>query len=279
MRSELRRVASRMRAELDYRRFMMGDRKPWTRGYETHKRKTIESILASDRFDPESLDKGHGVRVDERVVEYPWLLARLPRGPGTMLDAGSSLNHAHVLSHYKLKEKKLFVSTLAPEDYADWKSGVSYVYEDLRRSCFRDAYFDCVACISTLEHVGLDNAQVYTDEAAKNETEDGSAHDCLRELKRLLKPGGILYLTVPFGRAKNHGWFQVFNASGVDGLIAAFAPTQHREWIYQYLPEGWFKSSREAAGDVLYFDIHKQSDFDSDYAAASRAIACLELVK
>ena len=35
--------------------------------------------------------------------------------------------------------------------------GVSCLYEDLRALPYRASYFDAVACISTLEHVGMDN--------------------------------------------------------------------------------------------------------------------------
>ena len=99
------------------------------------------------------------------------------------------------------------------------------------------------------------------------------------ELKRVLKPGGTLYLSMPFGQHVNHGWFQIFDSQMVDAVIEQFAPTRTTEFIYQYLPEGWTLSTREAAKDATYFDIHKNKTYDADYAAASRAIVCLELVK
>ncbi len=279
VRGLLRPVVSRVKREVEYRRFMSSERKPWSPGYETHKARSIAAILSAPDFDPDNLPRGYGFRLDERIVEYPWLISRLSGGHGKLLDAGSTLNHSYVLNHPRLRSKRMFISTLAPEYSADWQSGISYVYEDLRRSCFRDGFFDGIACVSTLEHVGLDNALVYSESASRNETASGTAHDCLIELRRMLRPGGKLYLTIPFGRAVNHGWFQVFDASGLDGLIGAFVPSSLREWIYRYQPEGWTNSDRTKAGDVLYFDIQKRDDYDPDFAAASRAVACLELVK
>ena len=91
--------------------------------------------------------------------------------------------------------------------------------------------------------------------------------------------GGTLYLTMPFGTHVNHGWFQIFDAPMVDSLIETFRPSRQRETIYRYLPEGWTVGDRASAKDATYFDIHKQKDYDADYAAASRAVVCLELTK
>jgi hypothetical protein len=60
-------------------------------------------------------------------------------------------------------------------------------------------------------------------------------------------------------------------------LVAASAPSAAHEWIHAYRPKGWVKSDREGAEGALYFDIHQRKDYDPDYAAASRAVACLEL--
>lgn len=260
-----------------YRAFRAGGNKPWTPGYEQHKAAMIKAAINDASWDPYELPAGHGWRLDERIVEYPWFISRLPAGEMRLLDAGSTLNHAHVLDHPKLREKKMFVSTLAPENWAAWQWGVSYVYEDLREACFRDGYFDAIACISTMEHVGLDNAMLYTRDGTKKEYDEGGYTVFLSELRRMLRSGGTLYLTVPYGRHVNHGWFQVFDGSMVDDVVRRFAPLALIETVYMYLPEGWVVSTREAAKNMEYFDIHKAKGYDPDYAAASRAVICLEM--
>jgi SAM-dependent methyltransferase len=259
--------------------FLANGNLPWTPGYEEHKAASVAAAINDPAHDPFNLPPGYGWRLDERIVEFPWFISRLPAGESRLLDAGSTLNHAHVLPHPKLKEKKLFISTLAPEHWAAWQWGVSYVFEDMRDACFKDGYFDNIACISTMEHVGLDNTMLYTGEASKNENDGETYAAFLAELRRMLKPGGTLYLSVPFGRHENHGWFQVFDARMVDEVIRRFAPSSHVEIIYQYFAEGWTVSTREAAKDALYFDIHKKKTYDPDHAAASRAVVCLELTR
>ena len=259
--------------------FERGGRKPWTPGYEAYKWETIGSLLGQGAFERGIGSERFGYRIDERVVEYPWLLSRLPAGGGVMLDAGSSLNHLPLLEHPRVSEKDLFVATLAPEGQAFWDRGVSYVYEDFRRSHFRDEVFDLIACVSTLEHVGLDNTMLYTADGTKNENAPGDYLSAMGELRRLLKPGGRLYLTFPFGRRKNHGWFQVFDGAMIDGLIERFSPARVEEEVFRYADDRWGRSTRDEAKDATCFDINEQKRYDADFAAFSRAVACLELVK
>ena len=252
-------------------------RKPWAFGYGVHKRLEITRAITNDAFAEAALPPGHGRRLDERVVEYPWFFSRLPKGAGALLDAGSVLNHSFLLDHPRMQAKRLFISTLAPESESFNARAVSYVYEDLRQSCFRDGYFDWIVSLSTVEHIGLDNAMLYSGDAAHREENPGSYLDAIREFRRMLRPGGTLFLSVPFGRHRNHGWFQVFDASMVDTLVAAFGPTRSIETIYQYFPDGWRASDRLAARDATFFDIHERRVPDPDGAAGSRAVVCLEL--
>ena len=275
----LRARSIRVRQEKEYREFLRLGNPPWKPGYEQHKQRAIAAAISDPAYDPFHLQAGYGWRLDERVVEYPWFYHLLANGPGKLLDAGSALNHWPLLTAPKIRQKSTFISTLAPEGFSAVNQGVSYVYEDLRDTCFRDDYFDTIACISTLEHVGLDNTMLYTAAPEKKEGDEKSHLDCVKQLRRILKISGTLYLSVPFGIHENHGWFQVFDAGMVDELIEAFAPSKLRETIYRYLPEGWIVADRLAAKEATYFDIHKRQNYEPDYAAASRAVVCLELTK
>jgi SAM-dependent methyltransferase len=213
------------------------------------------------------------------VVEYPWLFNRLPADEGWLLDAGSVLNHPFLLERNLFRNKRVFISTLAPEPISLTALGVSYVYEDFRDSCFKNNHFDWIVSLSTLEHIGMDNTMLYTDDASKREESPLSYLDAIRELKRILKHGGHLYISVPFGEAKSYGWFQIFNAPMIDTLIKEFAPASYEEVHFKYLPQGWIVSNRELSAGSTYFDIHRSKVYDPDFAAASRAVVCLELVK
>jgi SAM-dependent methyltransferase len=253
--------------------------RPWSFGYAAYKRRKITEVINLRGFDAKNLPAGYGFRLDERIVEYPWFLARLPDHSGTLLDAGSILNHNFLLRHPRLVHKRIFISTLAPEAECFWRYGVSYVYEDLRDSCFRDGSFDWVVSLSTVEHIGMDNTMLYTVDAGKRESDKLAHLQATAEFRRLLKSGGTLYLSVPFGKHQDHGWFQIFDAAMVDRLIENFRPSRVAETHFRYTESGWVTSDRGASRDSTYFDIHKRKNYDPDFAAASRAVVCLELVK
>lgn len=273
------RGISGLRSYLRRTLFRVRGMKPWTTGYGDHKTHAIRAELARGTFDPERLPNGYGFRLDERIVEYPWLFSRLPAEEGTLLDAGSVLNYGFILQHPRLANKRVFISTLAPEAQCHWRRGVSYIFEDLRDSCLRDDYFDWVVSLSTLEHIGFDNTMLYTADPSKLEHDPKAYLDAIRDLRRVLKPGGTLFVSLPFGRHVEHGWFQVFDAAMVDKLITEFAPRSHLETHFRYAPEGWRRSSRAESAEATYFDIHRRVGYDPDYAAASRGVICLELVK
>lgn len=253
--------------------------KPWRIGYGFYKHKKIREALERGGFDAKKLPQGYGFRIDERIVEYPWFFSRLPARGGNLLDAGSVLNFDYILSHEKLSDKKIFISTLAPELLCFWEKGVSYVYEDLRESCYRDGLFDWIVCLSTLEHVGMDNTIVYTKDSAKMENDRWAHLLAIKEFRRILKPGGVLYISVPFGRHENHGWQQVFDGAMVDRIIKVFSPAMVNENYFKYETEGWKAASRVDCRDATIFDAQLQKTPDEDYAAAARAIICLEMVK
>jgi len=264
---------------VNYSLFILNGKKPWSRGYDVYKREQIIRILVQREFNANKLPRGYGFRLDERVIEYPWLFSRLPAREGRLLDAGSVLNFDFILSQPSLSSKRIFISTLAPESQCFWHRGVSYVFEDLRDTCYREDYFDWIVSLSTIEHVGMDNTLFYTSDSSKKENAPDDYLSVIQEYRRILKTGGVLFLSVPFGQYKNHGWFQVFESAMVDRAIGAFSPSSVLESHFRYEPEGWMVSSREESKDATCFDIHHQKRYDEDFAAFSRAVVCLEMVK
>ena len=265
------RIARRISA------FHKQGRIPWSRGYEEYKQREMGRLLSDLCFDPSKIGPNHGLGLDERIVEIPWFLSVLPGGSGRLLDAGSSLNHEPYLAHPRLREKKIHICTLAPEPSCYWQRGISYLFEDLRNLPYRDGHFEYISCISTLEHVGMDNTRHYTDDPGFRETNPSGALQAVREFSRVLAPGGAFFLTVPFGKSASHSWLRIFDAHEIDRLIEAFQPAQVKETVYLYTPTGWKVSSRKEAGEAVFFDTHAGFPWAPDKPASSGAVCCLIL--
>ncbi|MFA6475017.1 MAG: methyltransferase domain-containing protein [Patescibacteria group bacterium] len=263
--------------------YLLRGRKPWTLGYVPYKEEKIATALADvtllDRFvNRQPLPPEFAQRLDERLVEFPWLMSSLPKESGKLLDAGSTINHSYIINQTVLQNKDITIMTLAPEDKSFWQKRISYIYGDLRNAPLRDNWFDSVTCISTLEHVGMDNS-IYTADKQYHQSDTTSHLKVIAELQRMLKPGGRLYLTVPYGLFKVMGFQQVFNAEMVQNVIKQFGGKVIEETYFKYTVDGWQLAQAADCASMDYFDIHVTKQYDADYAAAARAVACLILEK
>jgi SAM-dependent methyltransferase len=130
---------------------------------------------------------------DERAIEIPWALARYA-GERRVLDIGTAFaERAYVEGLQELGAAELVTVDLAePAD----------VIADVRDLPFEDGRFDLALCISTLEHIGRDNA-TYDVDAPRDERGDEAA---LRELRRVLAGDGRLLVSVPTGVHDDQGW-------------------------------------------------------------------------
>ena len=256
---------------------------PWKEGYEEYKQIVLRDVLndrnSLDRFlHNRDLPPRYGFRIDERVIEYPWVLSRLGFANYLLLDAGSALNHQYIFDLPMLMGHSIVVYNLSQENTVR-RSNVSYIYGDLRQTILKSECFDEIVCISTLEHVGMNNTYHYTNDPRYDEFRPDDYQGVIREFKRLLKPSGRLFITVPYGRYEYHGWLQQFDHKKIEKMLEVFEGLTRSIAYYKYLSDGWQISDAYECADCSYFDIHNKPDYEPDYVAAARAVACIEMVK
>ena len=219
-----------------------------------------------------------GIGFDERVVEFPWVASR--QLGGRVLDAGSALNHLHVLLGLRPRMDDLHVVTLSPEEEESFpRLGISYLYADLRDLPFKDASYDRVVCISTLDHVGLDNAR-FGEAGESAENPQAEATLVIHELRRVLRPGGDLYFTLPVGSGERFDWVRSFTPDEVDELVEAFEPASVTLDYFRHDGDiGWRRAERDEVGDARYRDHMSSGPVGANRAVAAEAVACVHLVR
>lgn len=271
--------------------YLANGKRPWSKGYELFKYDFIQKILSDDsllsRFSRNlPLPQSYGEFLDERVVEYPWLISRLNQDCTNLLDAGSILNFDFILNHPNLSQKQVSIITLEPESSCYWKNSISYLYGDIRDLPFKDNLFNEVVSISTIEHVGMNNS-IYSSNENFIENKQLDFLKAVSEFNRAVRKGGKVYITVPFGKHTDFGWYQQFNSEMVGQIIDAFQPDKFIETFFCYEFGGWSITTKEHCQefegfnihDTKYFNPNSDKDYDPDFAACSRAIAALELWK
>src|SRR5262249_3211063 len=98
---------------------------------------------------------------------------------------------------------------------------------------------------------------------------DGSDAATLREIERVLTPGGRALVTVPFGRREDHGWFRQYDEASWSALLRSTTLRTESEDTYALDDRGWRPAARRSLANVSY----------GDGSAAARAVLCAELRK
>jgi SAM-dependent methyltransferase len=195
---------------------------------------------------------------DERVVEIPWVLSRL-RDEGRVLEVGYAFAETPYLAALLRSGVDLVGADLATKDV----DGMETATADARDLPFEDASFDQVLLVSTLEHIGADNA-VYGLEGG---SDPGARLDALRELCRVLRGDGSLLVTVPLGEPDDYGWFRQEDERGWTRLYGEAGLFVEEQEAYELTPEGWRAAPDFDAGGVRY----------GARGPAASAVLCAEL--
>jgi SAM-dependent methyltransferase len=195
---------------------------------------------------------------DERVIEIPWVLARL--SGRRALEVGYAFAEPPYLAALlRAGFDELVGVDLAAADVP----GLTGVQADVRDLPFDDDAFELILCVSTLEHVGADN----TGYGLAAEDDGASRLIALRELRRVLAPAGRLLITVPCGEPGDYGWFHQDDVRGWTRLFTRAGFFVEEEEVYELTGEGW-RTAPELETEGLRY---------GERGPAASAVLCAEL--
>jgi SAM-dependent methyltransferase len=163
-------------------------------------------------------------------------------GEARVLDIGTAFaERAYVDGLRDLHARDLVtVDLAAPAD----------VIADVRDLPFEEGRFDLVLCVSTLEHIGRDNA-TYDIDAPRDEHGDEAA---LRELRRVLSADGRLLVSVPTGVHDDQGWQVQREPLAWIELFERCGFLVYEDELYVRGDEGWRTATLPEAEGATYAD-------------------------
>jgi SAM-dependent methyltransferase len=207
----------------------------------------------------------------ERVIEIPWALSKYNGGP-RVLEVGCSFaseNPEYIQGLLDLNIPELHGIDVSSVDAPHFIKKTA----DVRESGYETGFFDFILCISTLEHVGKDNTKHYKPVAELPPARQNSLQpdvEAMREMVRILKPGGKLIVTVPFGKFVDYGWFTHYDSRAISILFQSVpSPTINAEY-FKYMMDGWMPCAPSELAETSYGD---------NGAPAAAGLACFEITK
>jgi SAM-dependent methyltransferase len=200
-----------------------------------------------------NLPRHYGEKMTERVVEI--LIARLTYRFGRrVLDVG----HANAMNvHLRMLKSLPGPVDVTGIDITAANNTVRSIYthsvvENITKTSFPEKSFDLIWCISALEHFGMDNS-IYTDQFTLDKQMDLKA---LEEMLRILREGGTIYISVPYGKFEDHGWLKNYDRNRWQKLLDGARATTHIDELYfRYSDQqGWSVASPDELSDTGYSD-------------------------
>lgn len=160
-----------------------------------------------------------GNKSNERIIEYPQILAKLPLKKSRILDVGCRYSALPIqiasLGH------RVYGIDLFP--YYQKHPNFLFRRGDILNPPFKKSFFDIVTAISTIEHIGC---HYYGDK--KDEKGDIKA---VESVYKLIKPGGWFMLTLPFGKAMDAGWYRVYDQKRIEKLLSKFRQVELKTFV------------------------------------------------
>lgn len=166
-------------------------------------------------------------RIGERAIEYPWVYKRISDLQGChVLDVGAKEG---LPITDLLLERNNTVYAIDPHIPNSFKRGqLTVIKGDIRSTSFDQDFFDAVIVVSTLEHIGVPGRYNIT------VAEDNGDFRAMQEIRRILKPGGRVLITVPYGTGKSLPLNRLYDAKRIKQLFEEFDLVECE--YFKYMP-------------------------------------------
>ena len=185
--------------------------------------------------------------LNERDLEWSWVLeeagrfangTRLPR----LLDVGS----LRTPLPEQLATLGFAVTALDLRESHGNGSAIPVEIGDIRNTSFADDYFDCITCVSTLEHIGVKGRFGVT------ESDPSGDQLAMAEMHRILKPKAALLLTIPVGQRDVLPVNKCYSSKRIQSLCTQF--TICKAEVFSFISgQAWQRCGQEHAEQTNWY--------------------------
>jgi len=169
----------------------------------------------------------------ERLIEIPLVLNAIPHKLSRILDIGCRYS----LMPLQLASVGHEMHGMDIHPYDKKHPNLQFHEESILDTTLPKNYFDVVISLSTIEHIGMD---------AYAGVKDGDGDKrAIEQARRLLKKNGIFIFTAPFGKAKDGGWYRVYNTKRLQSVLEGFTLKElrvfrmkNKKWIPTTVQQG-----------------------------------------
>ena len=160
----------------------------------------------------------------DRDIEWSWVAARIPDGSGEAIDFGCGESPLGVVAaHAGFRVTAVDLGAVAWPYRHD---RLAFLRGDILDLPLEEGRFDLVINCSAIEHVGI--AGRY---GVKESRADGDLAAMAR-LRSLLRPGGLMLLTIPVGSdAVFAPWHRVYGPDRLPRLLQGFTVESREFWL------------------------------------------------
>ncbi len=159
----------------------------------------------------------------DRDIEFSWVVANIPDGPGEALDFGPGKSYLALVA--ARKGFKVTALDLRPMTWYYKHPQLSFVQGDLFSTEFQPNHFDLIINCSSIEHVGL--AGRY---GVSKSYPDGDI-TAMKVLKGVLKPEKLMLLTIPVGKDQViNPLHRVYGADRLPKLLKGWDVLKEEYW-------------------------------------------------
>jgi ubiquinone/menaquinone biosynthesis C-methylase UbiE len=197
----------------------------------------------------------------ERAVEVPFTFEHLPNPPSRVLDVGCvGSSFLACVARLGFDAYGIDQRDKDPHDYGPpYEKYPKFIVGDGREMPFEDDFFDAATAISTIEHAGSDDT-VYVNDEIRDDQADMAI---VSEMARVLKPGGTLIVTIPYGTSEGiyafggsyASWVRIYDQLRVSCLFPEeIEIVEMRYTIYDEITKLWYTTTEPYAAITANVD-------------------------